>query len=228
AKAVKQSRWNKVKVLQRILTRSLSAKILSVLIVTTNKGAKTAGIDRVIWETKDDKVNAVLSLKKRGYKPLPLRRIYIPKKDKTKLRPLSIPTMHDRAMQALYKLALEPVAEATADLNSYGFRMYRCPADAIQQIFICLAKSYHAQWIFEADIKSCFDQISHQWLTQNIPMDKTVLNKWLKAGYIENYRKFNTEIGTPQGGIISPLLMNMTLDGMEEEIRLKFPKWKAL
>ncbi len=226
AKTVKQNRWNKVKVLQRILTRSLSAKILSVLRVSANKGSKTAGVDGKIWETEADKINAVFNLKQQGYKPLPLRRIYIPKKDKTKLRPLSIPTMHDRAMQALYSLALEPIATITADPNSYGFMQFRSCADAIQQIFICLSQAYQAEWIFEADIKSCFDQISHQWLSENIPMEKSILRKWLKAGYIENFRKFNTNTGTPQGGIISPLLMNMTLDGLEKLIREHFPTWK--
>ena len=226
AKAVKENRWGKVQSLQRILTRSLSAKIIAVLRVTANKGAKTAGVDKIIWKTDKDKINAVLSLSQRGYKPQPLRRIYIPKKDKTKLRPLSIPTMHDRAMQALYKLALEPVSEITADINSYGFRPYRSCADAIGQAFICLAKGYHAQWILEADIKSCFDQISHKWLLENIPMEKSILQKWLKAGYVENFRKFASNKGTPQGGIISPILMNMTLDGLEKAIRHKFPKGK--
>ena len=226
AKSAKQERWGKVNALQRILTRSFSAKVLAVLRVTSNKGAHTPGIDNKLWISADDKAQAVFGLRHRGYKPLPLRRIYIPKKDKNKLRPLSIPTMHDRAMQALHKMALEPIAETLADPNSYGFRMFRSCADAIQQCFICLAKYYHGKWIFEADIKSCFDQISHQWLLDNIPMETKILRKWLKAGYIEKNRKYKTVEGTPQGGIISPLLMNMTLDGLEKAIRKKFPKWK--
>jgi RNA-directed DNA polymerase len=244
AKATKEGRWGKVNALQRILTRSFSAKILAVIRVTSNKVAYTPGVDNKLWMNAYDKAQAVFELRHRGYKPSPLRRIYIPKKDKNKLRPLSIPTMRDRAMQALHKMALEPVAETLADpnysliilifkgiheiasLSSYGFRKYRSCADAIQQCFICLAKDYHAKWIFEADIKSCFDQISHKWLLDNIPMEKKILRKWLKAGYIEKNRKYKTFAGTPQGGIISPVLMNMTLDGLEKAIRKKFPKWK--
>jgi len=225
-KATKQRRWGKVKYLSRILTSSFHAKLLAIKRVTSNKGGKTPGIDKQTWLTDVEKIQAIFTLNRKGYKPLPLRRIYIPKKDKTKLRPLSIPTIKDRAMQALYLLALDPIAETLGDPNSYGFRKYRSCADAIEKCFIVLSHKYDAQWIYEADIKSCFDQISHKWLLENIPIDKNILRKWLKAGYFENYRKFQTQVGTPQGGIISPTLMNMTLDGLEKLIRAKFPKWK--
>ena len=225
-KAVRFKRWGKAKYLSRVLTHSFCAKLLAIKRVTTNKGAKTPGIDNVTWLTDVEKINAIFCLKRKGYKPLPLRRIYIPKKDKTKLRPLSIPTIKDRAMQALHLLALEPIAETLADINSYGFRPFRSCADAIQKIFTVLSHKYDAQLVYEADIKSCFDKISHDWLLANIPMDKVILRKWLKCGYIENYRKFNTQEGTPQGGIISPVLMNMTLDGLEKFIRKNFPAWK--
>lgn len=226
AKAVKQQKWRLVKNLQRLLTHSFSAKIIAVHRVTSNAGANTPGVDNVLWKTKQDKINAVLSLKQCGYKPKPLRRILIPKKDKNKLRPLSIPTLHDRAMQALYLLALEPVAVIMADPNSYGFIKHRSCADAVEQCFKILCQKYSPQWIFEADIKACFDNISHIWLIDNIPMEKNILRKWLKAGYIENKHFFNSQKGTPQGGIISPTLMNMTLDGLEKIIRQKFPLWK--
>ena len=225
-KAVKQKRWNRVKYLSRVLTNSFYAKLIAIQRVTSNKGKNTPGIDRKVWLTDNEKIQAVFNLQRKGYKPLSLRRIYIPKKDKTKLRPLSIPTIKDRAMQALHLLALEPIAETLGDPNSYGFRKFRSCADAIQKCFISLAHKYDATWVYEADIKGCFDNISHQWLLENIPMDKSILRKWLKCGYIENYRKFNTEQGTPQGGIISPVLMNMTLDGMEALIRKKYPPWK--
>lgn len=225
-KAVKENRWGKVKYLCRLLTSSFWAKALAIKRVTTNRGSKTPGVDKVVWKSDDDKIKAIFSLKRKGYKPLPLRRIYIQKKDKTKLRPLSIPTLKDRAMQALYLLALEPIAETLGDPNSYGFRKYRSCNDAIEMSFKLLCHKYDAVWIFEADIKGCFDNINHDWLLAHIPMDKAILRKWLKAGYIENYRKFNTKIGTPQGGIISPVLMNMTLDGLERAIRQKFPHWK--
>jgi RNA-directed DNA polymerase len=133
AKAVKENRWNKVKSLQHLLTHSYHAKLLAVKRVTSNKGKKTPGVDGVLWKGARAKWRAACSLRRRGYKALPLRRIYIPKKNGKK-RPLSIPVMKDRAMQALYKLALAPVAETTADGNSYGFRESRSCADAIQPV----------------------------------------------------------------------------------------------
>jgi len=136
-----------------------------------------------------------------------------------KLRPLGIPTMKDRAMQALYLLALEPIAEVTADKHSYGFCPERSAADAIDQCFLVLARKNAAQWILEGDIKACFDGISHQWLLEHIPMDKAPLKQWLNAGYMEENIFFKTEAGTPQGGIISPTLANMTLDGMAEVVK---------
>ncbi len=152
--------------------------------------------------------------------------MYNPKKN-GKQRPLGIPTMKDRAMQALYLLALEPIAECLADLNSYGFRKYRACRDAMIRTFVCLARKDSAQFVFEADIKGCFDNINHDWLLENIPMDKQILRKWLKAGYIEKEKLFKTKKGTPQGGIISPTLMNLTLDGLEKVVIKKFPKWKG-
>src|SRR5690349_23427137 len=120
--------------------------------------------------------------------------------------------MRDRAMQALYLLALDPVAETLADPNSYGFRSARSAADAIEACFIALCKNDRAQWVLEGDIRSCFDRISHEWLLTHIPMEKAMLKKWLKAGYIERHCVHPTEEGTPQGGIISPAIANMTLE----------------
>jgi len=132
--------------------------------------------------------------------------------------------MYDRAMQALYKLSLAPVAETTADRNSYGFREGRSCADAIQAVFNALSKPNSATWVLEGDIKGCFDNISHEWMLRNIVMDKVVLRKWLKAGYVENGITYPTRKGTPQGGIISPTLSNMTLDGLEEAVRCAVPR----
>lgn len=134
AKAVQKKRWGKAKALIHLLTKSFYAKLLAVFRVTTNKGGKTPGVDNVVWSNPSDKLNAALNLKTRGYQTKPLRRIYIPKKNGKK-RPLSIPTMHDRAMQTLYKMALEPMAETMADPNSYGFRPRRSCNDAIAQCF---------------------------------------------------------------------------------------------
>src|SRR5580704_5928579 len=210
-KATREGRWNKVQTLQWLLTHSFSGKALAVRRVTENQGRRTPGVDGVTWSTPKSKINAVSSLKRRGYRPRPLRRIYIPKANGTKMRLLGMPCMVDRARQALHLLALEPIAETTADPNSYGFRTARSTADAIEQCFRALARSDSAQWILEADIRSCFDEISHDWLVANIPTDKAILQRWLKAGYLHNRVLHSTQAGTPQGGIVSPALMNMTL-----------------
>ncbi len=214
AKAVQEGRWGKVKSLQWLLTHSFYGKVVAVKRVTENQGKKTPGVDGEIWNTPELKAKAVKSLKRRGYNPHPLRRVFIPKTN-GKMRPLGIPTMKDRAMQALYLLALEPVSETTADPNSYGFRPERASRDAAEQCFTVLAKRRSPQWILDADITGCFDNISHDWLLANIPMDKVTLKKWLKAGFVWKGQMFPTESGTPQGGIISPVLANMTMDGME-------------
>lgn len=222
AKAAKEEDYGRVKALQWTLTHSFYAKALAVKRVTSNKGKKTPGIDGILWKTGKAKTEAVLSLKQHGYKAQPLKRIYIPKKN-GKLRPLSIPTMYDRAMQALYKLALAPVAETTADRNSYGFRENRSCADAVQAAFNALAKPNSAGWILEADITGCYDNISKSWLMENIPLEKKILFQWLQAGYVENGFTYPTRKGVPQGGIISPTLANMTLDKLEKIILQSAP-----
>jgi RNA-directed DNA polymerase len=198
-KATQQGKWNKVKALQRILTRSFSAKAVAIKRVTTNQGKRTAGIDGQLWDTPEKKAAGLYSLQQRGYTPVPLRRIYIPKShDKTKKRPLSIPTLRDRAMQALYLLALEPVAETTGDPNSYGFRKERSCADAMSQCYKALYHRHGAEWVLEGDIKSCFDRISHPWLEAHIPVEKPILHKWLIAGFMEKHILYPTTEGTPQ------------------------------
>ena len=221
--ATKAGKWRKVKSLQRLLTRSYSGKAMAVKRVTENKGKNTPGVDGEIWNTPKKKMDAVHTLKQRGYKAQPLRRVYIRKKNGKK-RPLGIPTMKDRAMQALYLIVLEPIAETTADPNSYGFRKERSTADAIQHSFVILSGQHSARWVLEADIKSCFDHISHEWLLAHILIEKAILRQWLKAGYMEKTTLYPTEEGTPQGGIISPVLMNMTLDGLERMLKRHFSK----
>jgi RNA-directed DNA polymerase len=137
AEATRQGRWNKVKALQWLLTHSFYARALAVKRVTENQGKRTPGVDGITWSTLESKAKAILSLKRRGYRPMPLRRVHIPKANGKK-RPLGIPTMKDRAMQALYLLALEPVAETLADKNSYGFRPERSTWDAFGQCYIVL------------------------------------------------------------------------------------------
>lgn len=217
AKAVKAGEWRKVRSLQRLLTQSTSAKALAVKRVTENRGRKTPGVDGKTWSTPEEKWEAVEGLSNKRYRPLPLRRIYIPKANGDK-RPLGIPTMRDRAMQALYLLALDPVAETTGDTHSYGFRRERSTADAIEQVRNVLGREASPQWILEGDIKGCFDNISHDWLVANVCMDKSILKKWLKAGFVETGQLFPTNAGTPQGGIISPVLANIALDGLQHEL----------
>jgi len=217
AKATREGDWRRVKALQRMLTRTLSAKLYAVRRVTQNQGARTAGVDRELWESPESRWEAIGRLKRRGYKPLPLRRVFIPKAN-GKERPLGIPTMRDRAMQALYLLALEPVAESTSDPNSYGFRINRSTADAMGQVRACTSRRDSSRWVLEADIKGCFDHINHDWLENHVPMDREILRKWLKAGLIYKGQLQATEAGTPQGGIISPTLANVTLNGLEREL----------
>ncbi len=227
-KAVKEGRWGKVQALQRLLTHSFSGKALAVRRVTENQGKKTPGVDREVWDTPEKKMQAVRELKRWGYQPQPLRRVYILKSDGKTMRPLGIPTMKDRAQQALYLLALDPVVEAKADNNSYGFRQQRSCADAMEQCFNTLSKSHHPQWILEGDIKSCFDRISHDWLLARVPMDRVILQRWLKAGYMDKHVLHETTDGTPQGGIISPALANWALDGLERLLKEKFPTKRRL
>jgi RNA-directed DNA polymerase len=220
-KATRAGRWGKVRSLQWLLTHSFSGKALAVKRVTSNQGKDTPGVDRAIWRTPDARYRAIGSLRRRGYQPWPLRRVYIPKSN-GKLRPLGIPVMTDRAMQALHLLALEPIAETLADPNSYGFRRARSTADAIEQAFKVLVRKDDAPWVLEGDIQSCFDKIGHSWMLSHTPTDTEVLGKWLRAGFVDKRTWFPTEAGTPQGGTISPTLMNLTLDGLERLLNQRF------
>jgi RNA-directed DNA polymerase len=221
-KATQQGKWGKVKALQRLLTHSFSAKALAVKRVTENPGKRTAGVDGQHWSTPQKKMAAVHNLSARRYRPRPQKRVLIPKAN-GKLRPLGILTMHDRAMQVLYLLALDPVAETLADPHSYGFRKDRSCADAIERCFKIFSAKEAACYVLEGDIRACFDEISHQWLLTHVPTDKTILHKWLKAGYIYPKQLFPTDKGTVQGGPISPVLANLTLDGLEKKLAQLFP-----
>ncbi len=225
-KAVREGKWHKVKALVYLLTHSFSGRALAILRVISNSGARTPGVDGVLWNTPEAKSDAFNALRRHGYQPQPLRRVYIPKSN-GRQRPLGIPTVADRAMQALYLLGLDPIAETLADGHSYGFRLERCCADAVDECHKIL-RGHHGRdsrgpdWILEGDIKSCYDRIGHGWLLDHIFMDKEVLGKWLKAGYLEKQVLFATTEGTPQGGIISSVLANRTLDGLQRLLTERF------
>ncbi len=216
AQATRKADWRKVKRLQRLLIHSFHSRCLAVRRVTENRGRRTPGIDGETWETPLAKLRGVKLLsRRRGYCSKPLRRVWIPTPGRQEKRPLGIPTMLDRAMQALHLMAVEPVVESQSDPRSYGFRPDRSTADAMVELFHLLAPQVAPTWILEGDIKGFFDNISHDWLCQNIPMDKTILRKWLKTGVVDQAHFVATDAGTPQGGIISPCLANATLNGLE-------------
>ncbi len=219
-KAKLAGRNRMVKKLQSLLVKSLNARILAVKRVSENRGKNTAGVDKKLLDTDVKKSQSVndLRITIEQYRAMPLKRIKIPKKNGKK-RPLGIPTMFDRSIQALYKLALEPIAETTADKNSYGFRPKRSTQDAMKAVWLRTSRKVSGEWILEADIKGCFDNISHQWIYDNIPLDNRLLKQWLKSGFIKDDTLFFTKSGTPQGGIISPILANMVLDGIEEIVK---------
>ena len=212
--AYDNNEMDKVVSLQHKMIHSFYAKVFAVEHVISNKGSRTPGVDQVVWSTPEEKMEAVFSLKRRGYKPKPLRRIHVPKPN-GKSRPLSIPTFKDRAMQTLYKFALEPIAEITADNGSYGYRQNRSAKDAVTAYARILSTSPDSQWVLKADVQSCFDNISHEWILNHIPMDKEILQRILKCGFVSRNKFHPTNKGIPQGGCLSSVICNMTLDGME-------------
>jgi RNA-directed DNA polymerase len=220
-KAVESGKNGLVKRLQYLLAHSFFAKALAIKRVTSSHGKSTPGVDGVVWKTPEEKFEAISRLNNVGYQPKALRRVYIEKPGKKEKRPLSIPAMIDRAQQALHLLTLAPIAETQADKTSFGFRECRSTADAMQYAHLMLSRKTAPQWVVEGDIKGCFDNINHQWLTDNIPMDTEILTKFLKADYSYRNRLYPTTQGSAQGGVISPTLANMTLDGLQQELGLR-------
>lgn len=221
ASAAKDKDWKRVNKLSRLLTRSFYARVLAVRKVTGNKGGKTPGVDGILWLSAAEKMRAALTLSNKGYRAKPLIRKYIPKKN-GKLRALSIPTLYDRAMQTLHAMALSPIESVMGDKTSFGFKPYRSTKDACAYLHTCLSKKNSPVWVVEGDIKACFDEINHDWILKNTPMNKQILKEFLKAGFIENYHLFPTDKGTPQGGTISPIIANIALNGLEVTLARKF------
>ncbi|NEO17787.1 MAG: group II intron reverse transcriptase/maturase [Moorea sp. SIO4G2] len=209
-----------VRRLQKTLMKSWTAKMIAVRRVTQdNKGKKTAGVDGIKSLTPLQRLSLVNNLKVCG-KAKPTRRVWIPKPGKGEKRPLGIPTMYDRTLQALAKLALEPEWEAQFEPNSYGFRPGRSGHDAIEAIFNSIKQK--PKWVLDADIAKCFDKINHDALLRKLntyPSMKRLIRSWLKAGVMDNDTFSTTDKGTPQGGVISPLLANIALHGMEKRIK---------
>lgn len=226
-KATQEGNHKKAKSLQKTLINSWSAKALAVKRVTQeNRGKKTAGVDGIKQLTPNQRLKLVDKLKLKT-KSKPVKRVWIPKPGKDEKRPLGIPTIEERARQALVKMALEPEWEAKFEPNSYGFRPAKSTHDACGMVFSALSKS-EEKWVLDADISGCFDNINHQYLLDKInatPKIRRQIKAWLKSGVIDfegtmDNKGFSpTSKGTPQGGIISPLLANIALHGLETNLK---------
>jgi RNA-directed DNA polymerase len=222
ARAADEHRLPDIALLQDELVHSHEAKLLVVHEITGKKSRAIPGIDGIVWKTPAEKMFATIHLNEPGYKPVPVKRFYIPKESSYTLRPVGIPTMNDRAVQALYASALQPVAETWGDPDSFGYRLYRSAKDACSVIRNYLDHAGKPVWVLDADITSCFDRISHEWLIRNIPLCTKYLSRMLRSGFVYRGNYFPVNQGVPQGGIISPLLANMTLDGLEPQLAEKF------
>lgn len=221
-RAAREQKWNKVRSLMKLMLRSFFNLLLSVRRVTQkNKGKKTAGVDKERALTPEARVALVRSMGKYTlWKAKPTRRIYIPKPGKPGQRPLSIPTIRNRVAQAIFKNALEPCWEAQFETNSYGFRPGRSIHDAISHCWVAFNGNKQRPWILDADLKSAFDKISHEHVLTVIGQvpGRELIKQWLAAGYVESEMFHATDSGVPQGGVISPLFLNVALHGLQQHL----------
>ncbi|MCA4158268.1 group II intron reverse transcriptase/maturase [Priestia megaterium] len=228
-RAEQQNQRRRVRKLQRLLLRSKANLLLSIRRVTQqNKGKRTSGVDGYTVSQPNERIKLYREMLKHNvfqHRPKPAKRTFIAKKN-GKLRPLGIPTIRDRVYQNVVKTALEPQWEVKFEPSSYGFRPKRSTHDAISNIFKKLNTNSKKKWIFEGDFLGCFDHLNHNWIVKQTSMfpGNTLIGRWLKMGYMEQGIFYNTTEGTPQGSLVSPLLANIALDGMEREIGIVYRK----
>lgn len=232
--AYEEEKFTKLHEMQYNLMMSFEARAYAVRQVTSNDGKKTPGVDNIIWKGTAAKTLAISELRRvvispKSYKPQNIRKILIPKRNSNEQRPLGIPTILDRALQALIVLTLDPVVEARSDNHSYGSRKHRSPHDAINRLFQLLGKPKSPKWILDVDISKCFDNISHEFINKEVKLiscgvGKRFVKEWLKAGIVFKGSISYPEKGIPQGGVISPMLCNMVLNGLDELIRPGQPR----